>query len=81
MLLTNDFNKRLVADLVFETQAMEYEDSVKLFAIEKDVFDRLKSGALTAEACMEQKIMTFTLAREQITTISQSTARRTSMAI
>ena len=34
---------------------MEYEDSVKLFAIEKDVFDRLKSGALTAEACMEQE--------------------------
>ena len=54
IVLTNDFNKLLVGSLVLESYAMEYDDSVKLFVIEKEIFDQLKSGTLTAEECIEQ---------------------------
>lgn len=59
ILLTNHFSKLWVGSLVLETYAMDFQDSVKLFVIGKDVFNQLKNGELTAEACIEQENYDF----------------------
>lgn len=59
---TNHLNKFEICQYVVCTDIMDIADGNRLYAVGYDVFERLKNGALAAEACIEKENYDFYIA-------------------